>query len=208
MNDDISELAIRKAFGNKLYTLRQAAGLTGEAMGNRVGVNGASICNWESARFCPTTQSYNMLVDAFPELKDAELEAVITIDIKPGGRPTGIPYKTPKDRKKPSAPAHPKVMNGRKPRVKDVQEEVKVPEKKQPEQLKLELEEPVKPVRHPVNKKSEVEEILVKVPLSMLREVAGKVVGIKGKRTAFIQHLRNSGVDASTILNIIHEALP
>jgi DNA-binding XRE family transcriptional regulator len=109
-----NEKTVREDFGNKIYTLRKKLGLSSDAMGRVVGVTGGTICNWESTRYFMSQQGYDMLVEAYPSLKTKEIEDLITIENKPGGRPTGAPAKYPENRKKPRPPTHPKVMNAPK----------------------------------------------------------------------------------------------
>lgn len=52
-------------FKDRLKALRKEKGISGEVLGKAVGVNKASISNWETGRNFPETKSLQMLADYF-----------------------------------------------------------------------------------------------------------------------------------------------
>lgn len=99
---------IKASFAAKLHALREEIGLTADALGKRVGVDGSSISNWERCKFVMSRQSYDALIGEFPQLQDDAYEGAILIETKPGGRPRGSNGASRRNGKR-SAPAFPAV---------------------------------------------------------------------------------------------------
>jgi len=167
------EKKAREEFAGRLYAARAERGWPTAEVGRRLGVDPSAVANWEHCRCKPSLQTYEALLNLFPQVGGV-LERFITVQNKPVGQGKGAVHKRgSKKRQGHTPPLHPPVRSPQ-------------------------------PAEKEMGKKC----IMLTIPPTLLFEVASELGREKSSREELIKSLRAAGMNDSSILDLIHRALP
>jgi transcriptional regulator with XRE-family HTH domain len=166
------EKEAREEFAKRLYVARAGRGWSTAEVGRRLGVDPSAVSNWEHCRCKPSLQTYEALLNLFPQVGGV-LERFITVPNKPVGYGGAVHKGGSKKGQSHAPPLHP----------------------------------PVRP-HQPVEEEMDKERITLTIPPTLLLKVASELVLERASREELIKSLRAAGMNDSSILDLVHRALP